>query len=354
MLDFISEMFAVSVTFQKAWDPDHLRYGLFSNLARSAHCDGKFLQYSMKTRFQSDYLSTCGSGCRELAQQFKGPVSTAYAVNKMDHTQMVVFASNTSIPAQGIDADNPNKNAKIFLAFRGTHGLDIVNFRRNIYAAFWPVSLCDACEAHKGFWRNFVSLRPEVWPAVQRAIFSEGVEDVGNLMTSGMSMGGPLAMLTAYHLFLVRVPTKGAVVFGCPRFANFRLASSIIGSLSVADTVKGIGFAYLRDLVCHVPPRMIGYFAAQNELYHILIDPSAWVQEVMTADYNLVNYLKYDKGYINTASDFSGDAEFAASTYTFAISDHGNYFNIGVVGYSCGAMSDDFISNINAAELFFI
>merc|ERR1711988_45855 len=132
----------------------HLRYGFFGNLARSAHCDGKFLEYSMNSRFKSDYLSTCGAGCKELAQQFKGPISTAYAINKMDHTQMIVMASNTTIPATGMGT----KLAKVFIAFRGTQGTDIINFRRNLYAAFWPVSMCAECEAHKGFWRNFVSL----------------------------------------------------------------------------------------------------------------------------------------------------------------------------------------------------
>merc|ERR1711988_1611442 len=172
-------------------------------------------------------------------------------------------------------------------------------------------------------------------------------------MGAGMSMGGPLALLGAFHLHLVHFPPQGAVAFGCPRFGNDKLASAILESMNVADSLKTIGFAYLRDIVPHVPPRFIGFRSAQRELYHILIDPAAWVEEARTADYNLVDYLKYDKGYINTVSDFTGDAEFAASTYTFSVMDHMKYFNVNLVPASCGMMSADFISNVNAAELFF-
>merc|ERR1711988_2083602 len=95
-MDIFSELHALSLTFSKTWDPMHLRYGFFSNLARSAHCDGKFIEYSLNSRFKADYLSTCGTGCKELSQQFAGPVHTAYAVNKMDHTQFVVFGTNAT------------------------------------------------------------------------------------------------------------------------------------------------------------------------------------------------------------------------------------------------------------------
>merc|ERR1711988_69426 len=351
LMDFLAEVFSLSLTFQKTWDPMHLRYTMFSNLARSAHCDGKFLEYSLNDRFKSDYLSTCGGACKELSQQLGGQIQTAYAVNKMDHTQMIVFASNVSVPSTGSGL----KSVDIFIAFRGTQGTDFINFRRNLYSAFWPVSLCTECEAHKGFWRNFVALRPDIYPAILRvALASKRSEEVGSLTyaTAGMSMGGPLALLGAYHLSLVKYQPSGAVVFGCPRFANEKLAAAILSKFNTADSLKTIGFAYMRDVVPHVPPRFIGYRSAQRELYHIFIDSEAWAQEAMTADYNVVDYLKYDRGYINTASDLIGDKEFAASIFTFTVADHMKYFNFGTVPASCGLNSDDFISNVNATEIF--
>merc|ERR1711988_1902392 len=121
-----------------------------------------------------------------------------------DHTQMIVYGGNTSIPATG----NPSipKAADIFVSFRGTQGTDFINFRRNLYAAFWPVSLCAQCEVHKGFWRNFISLRPDIYPAILRVAASAGHTDLRNLkyVTTGLSMGGPLALMAAYTLFLVQ------------------------------------------------------------------------------------------------------------------------------------------------------
>merc|ERR1711988_1542677 len=147
------------------------------------------------------------------------------------------------------------------------------------------------------------------------------------------------ALMAAYSLFLVKYPSIGAVVFGCPRFGNAKLASDLMSALSVADSLKTIGFAYLRDVVPHVPPRFLGYSSAQRELYHIVIESEAWVQDASVADYNLVNFLKYDKGYLNTPSDLTGDKEFASATYTFSIADHMNYFSMLSVPAQCGMMS---------------
>merc|ERR1712139_337939 len=132
------------------------------------------------------------------------------------------------------------------IAFRGTQGTDLINFRRNLYTAFWPVSLCAGCEAHKGFWRNFVSLRPEIYTntlAVATAIQQGDVMAQLAYVTVGMSMGGPLALLAGYHLKLVKYPAFGTVVFGCPRFGNTALASSILENMNVADSIKTVGFA---------------------------------------------------------------------------------------------------------------
>merc|ERR1711998_162185 len=78
----------------------------------------------------------------------------------MDHTQVVVFATNSTAgtPLTGMGT----QLTKIFVSFRGTQAFDVINNRRNFNFVFWPVTLCTDCEAHKGFWRNFISLRPEI------------------------------------------------------------------------------------------------------------------------------------------------------------------------------------------------
>merc|ERR1711998_162817 len=83
----------------------------------------------------------------------------------MDHTQVVVFASNatggTSLTGEG------TVKSQIFVSYRGTQAFDVINHRRNLNFVFWPVTLCTDCEAHKGFWRNFISLRPEITTLIE-------------------------------------------------------------------------------------------------------------------------------------------------------------------------------------------
>merc|ERR1712227_792655 len=79
----------------------------------------------------------------------------------MDHTQVIVFASNAT-SGLPLATSAAGTTAKVFVSFRGTQAFDVINHRRNLNFVFWPVTLCSECEAHKGFWRNFISLRPEV------------------------------------------------------------------------------------------------------------------------------------------------------------------------------------------------
>merc|ERR1719453_2858399 len=83
----------------------------------------------------------------------------------MDHTQVVVFATNATagVPLNG----QGQYGTKVFVSFRGTQAFDVINNRRNLNFVFWPVTLCTDCEAHKGFWRNFISLRPEIQPLIE-------------------------------------------------------------------------------------------------------------------------------------------------------------------------------------------
>merc|ERR1711907_891160 len=325
-------------TFQKTWSPDHLRYGLFSNLVRAAHCDGAFLKYSLEDRFSADYATSCGEVCAQLAQSFGGPVKVAYKVNPMDHTQVIAFGSNMT---NGVPT-KVGSSASIFVSFRGTQGWDIINNRRNLYFVFWPVTLCAGCEAHKGFWRNFVSLRPEVASLIETLGGSISSIDASStsFLTAGMSMGAPLASLTAYHLSNLGHTPTGVVTFGSPRVGNLKLAESIAGSFASDGGVGTIGIAYMRDPVTHVPPRVLGYRSAQSLLFHISIDPAAVVLSELGETVDLESYVRYSQAYSSTTSNgWKGDKLFAGSTYTFKLSDHLGYFvSMRVDMQSCGMM----------------
>merc|ERR1719378_1039659 len=339
-MGFGAGFFVTFTSFNKAWSNDHLRYGLMSNIVRGAHCDGKFVQYGLADRFKSDYETVCGAVCEQLLQQFGGPIQTAYRVNPMDHTQVIVFATNqtSGIPTTGAGLFP----AQVFVSFRGTQAFDVINNRRNFYFKFWPVSLCANCEAHKGFWRNFISLRPEIQVSILEV--ADGIDAINGLstefLTTGMSMGGPLASLAAYHLKKLGHNPMGAITFGSPRVGNLELAAAITGCFT--GGVGTTGIAYMRDPVPHVPPRLFGYKSAQKLLFHIAMEPLASVMSEMGESFDLEDYVLYSKAYESTPqNNWEGDKEFAGATYTFKLTDHFGYFLTTVTDdlNSCGMLS---------------
>lgn len=352
MSALVADFLVTFTAFDKTWDAHHLKYGLFSNAVRAAHCDGAFLKYSMSDRFQADYLTTCGEICTELQEQFAGPVPTAFRVNPMDHTQVIVFASNATggTPITGVSA---GPKVQVFVSFRGTQFWDVINNRRNLYFQFWPVTLCGNCEAHKGFWRNFVSLRPEIQPSITEVAASiPGMSETScNVLTTGMSMGAPLASLAGYHLKKMGHDPKGIITFGSPRVGNLELAKAIASTVSLIT-----GFAYLRDPVPHVPPRMVGFRSAQTDLFHIAIEPTAWVKAELGEKYDFSSYVLYSATYTNTvANAWAGDKEFAGATYSYQFADHFGYFSPATQAFhmdACGTTSESFVKNDKATELF--
>merc|ERR1711998_732610 len=168
------------------------------------------------------------------------------------------------------------------------------NNRRNLNFVFWPVTLCTDCESHKGFWRNFISLRPEITTLIE--IMGNTLASIDGastkFLTTGMSMGAPLASLTAYHLSNLGHTAMGVVTFGSPRAGNSKLAEAITGSF-LSEGVGTVGIAYMRDPVPHVPPRVLGYRSAQSLLFHIAIDPIASIKAEMGESVDLESYVLY-------------------------------------------------------------
>jgi hypothetical protein len=355
LAEFFSGFLTTYTAFSKVWTPDHLRYGLMSSLVQIVHCDGDLLKYSLSDRFESDYKSTCGPMCTSLLQEFGGPVETLYRVNPMDHTQVVVFASNATagVPLTGVGGTL----TKVFVSFRGTQAFDIVNNRRNMNFVFWPVTMCTGCEAHKGFWRNFISLRPEIQTMIDTMGNSIAAIDgsATTFLCAGMSMGAPLASLAGLHLSNLGHTSNGVVTFGSPRVGNLKLAEAIV--TTITSGVGTVGVAYMRDPVPHLPPRAFGYKTGQGLLFHIAIHPSVSVDATMSSDSASVeDAVRYASSYENTVTNaWNGDKMFTMATYTYKFTDHFGYFIHGNdVLTSCGMMSEDFIRNDKATELFFM
>lgn len=356
MANFFSTFLTTYTSYTKSWSPDHMRYGLISAIVNSVHCDGDLLQYAMADRFAADYTSPCGPVCTTLMKQFGGPVQTLFKVNPMDHTQVVVFATNVTggTPLTGVGS----YTSKLFVAFRGTQAFDIINNRRNLNFVFWPVTLCTDCEAHKGFWRNFISLRPEIQPLIETmGAKIDGIDgSSSSFLTTGMSMGAPLASLTAYFLSNLGHTAMGVLTFGSPRVGNLKLAEAITGNF-LSEGVGTTGIAYMRDPIPHVPPRFVGYRSAQSKLYHIAIDPIASISAEMGESVDLESYVKYSKSYTSTVNNaWSGDKLFAGSVFTYKLTDHFGYFLSTFTAdlNACGQMSEDFVKNDKATEMFYM
>merc|ERR1711918_212911 len=125
-----------------------------------------------------------------------------------------------------------------------------------------------------GFWRNFISLRPEIQTMIDTMGNSIAAIDgsATTFLCAGMSMGAPLASLAGLHLSNLGHQSNGVVTFGSPRVGNLKLAEAIV--TTITSGVGTVGIAYMRDPVPHLPPRMFGYRSGQGLLFHIAVHPS--------------------------------------------------------------------------------
>lgn len=342
----LMELSYLNLGYETKMNNADFRYGLLASLARNAHCDGAFMEYSLTDRPKSDYESSCGMACRDL-QQYMGStmVKVKYGRNVVDHTQFIFFHTNVSVDISSSVA------SQTFASFRGTIAFDIVNMRRNVLFKFSKVTACAGCDVHQGFWRNWLALRPSFCGNIDE----EGVKE---MTTVGMSMGAPLATFAGLQAAGLGVRVRGIVTFGMPRVANAAFATAVISQIT--QGIRTVGVAYGRDPVPHVPPRFLGYTSTQGKLFHVLqeylltaeMQESKW--NTRKDDHDFGNYFFYDKVYLNTATFSSGDKDFAGSIVTFDFNDHLNYFDmIGVEG--CGYdTTENTLWVTNVAELFYL
>merc|ERR1711918_114166 len=84
-----------------------------------------------------------------------------------------------------------------------------------------------------GFWRNFISLRPEIQTMIDTMGNSIAAIDgsATTFLCAGMSMGAPLASLAGLHLSNLGHTSNGVVTFGSPRVGNLKLAEAIVTTI---------------------------------------------------------------------------------------------------------------------------
>lgn len=323
-----------------------VNWALVSVLGMTSHCDGAFVKYSVEKRMTATSESTCGGPCRDL-EALIAPTSVQFAQSKVDSTQYIMFTTNISakIGSSGSDVTTSN-----FVAFRGTTSVDVINIRRNLVFKFMMTTMCPSCEIHQGFWRNYLALRPSLMTDISK---------VKELALAGNSMGAPLATLGGYQACLLGKAVVGVMTTGMPRVANAAFAKQVFTKIN--SGIQTVGFAYGRDPVAHVPPRFFGYKGTQAKLFHIKIiieldafDQNAQkINNIRFQDTDYGQYVHYSKVYLNSASSFDGDKEFAASVSTYNIDDHLKYWKY-IGGSACGMASDSLLKMTTAAELFFL
>ena len=161
------------------------------------------------------------------------------------HTEVLV------VGAEGGPGVLPGSSNPLILAFRGTHELrDWITD-----AEFWREP-GPAGTVHHGFLRAADS----VLPALLRALPPPRVAPV---YLTGHSLGGALAMLVAYELFLREIPVAGVITFGQPRVGDrdwAKIYDHVLGDVTWR-------VVHEEDLVPRIPGVLLGYHHAGNEVF---------------------------------------------------------------------------------------
>jgi len=158
----------------------------------------------------------------------------------------------------------------IVVSFRGSETLLDYLLDINVQRAA-PYPGCDDCRAHSGFLDAWRALNASVGSAVLAAV----ADDPGaNLILTGHSLGGALALLAALDLHLVRRIAPTAVyTFGAPRVGNPALAR-FYAARAAAGQWASWRVVHRHDVVPHLPPHdllafWLGRFAhAPREVWY--------------------------------------------------------------------------------------
>ena len=134
----------------------------------------------------------------------------------------------------------------IYVAFRGSESvrnwITNLTFDKTPYTTF---SACTSCEVHQGFYQATLSVYPDVLKEVQRL---RGLYPTYSVKTTGHSLGGALAQLTAMELI------HSGYAVSMINFGQPRVGESNYAAFSNSKFVNQYRVVHNKDMVPHNPP----------------------------------------------------------------------------------------------------
>jgi len=226
----------------------------------------------------------------------------------IDNFQVGQVWSNSSLQFYtGYDLDED----VVTLAVRGSEDID--NWLDNLDTVMTsPYSDDSSVEVHKGFWKEYSTLRD---PMISYILTEAAKHGTTKLKLAGHSSGAANAMLLAYDV--ARSQAEGLEDFTVSALYTF--GEPRVGNKAFADSVTSLGIphtrvVHYRDIVPHVPPHLFGFHHSPQEIWYDSEDSSDYVE----------------------CSETDGEDDSCSnSEWYFSASDHCTYINLAICSAGC-------------------
>ncbi len=163
-------------------------------------------------------------------------------VNAQDQVISPEFFNASLFKTGNVEGFCGEKNSILYISFQGTYGkadiLSDLNFKKT--------NIGNKIKVHTGFYKQYKEI--EGW------IFEKTI-NANKIIFSGQSLGGALAVLSAYHIKQSN-PKKcvSCITFACPKVGNSKFVESFHNLLIEIKQYK-----YLKDPVPMIPFSILGF-----------------------------------------------------------------------------------------------
>lgn len=144
----------------------------------------------------------------------------------------------------------------IYIVFRGSHSLK--DWIDDLRIKKINTDTCDECQVHKGF---YVAEQSVINDVINEVIKLQTKFPLYRIVVTGHSLGAALATLTAVDLLEKGIPAE-LIDFGSPRLFN-PAGAEYVSTL----IVKRTRVSHYKDIVPHVPPKLMDYLHISGEWY---------------------------------------------------------------------------------------
>jgi len=185
-----------------------------------------------------------------------------YWCNNQASVDVLMVEMNTSTNTLAYVAiSNFQGNPRIYVVFRGTVESSLTNWWEDLDVTKMPVySDQPSVLVHQGFYKSWISLKPQVMSAISQGLASCNCKDI---TFAGHSLGGGMAVLAAMDYYRQTGIKPNVTTLGCPRVGNKAFASyfnSTLGAMSTRMVNKA-------DIVPHIPLTSEGYSHERTEYW---------------------------------------------------------------------------------------